>query len=102
MGRAKVYRNIDLQSSFAGLEPGDWVVLGGIGWFLLQFHGELGIDTLVMAVVYLGIRVGKRGKASNYTLDLLRYSFSRKAFLSAGAPDTVGRKNTFNKGKEDD
>ncbi len=96
MPRARVYRNIALQSSYAGLELSDLFVLGFVGWFLLTFNpGALAVNALACVLVYIAIRIGKRGKAPGYTLDLLRYSFSRRAFLSAGTYDFQGRRFPF-------
>ncbi len=96
MPRARVYRNISLQSSYLGLEVSDLFLLGFVGWFFLVFNpGALGINSLAVVVVYLAIRIGKRGKAPGYTLDLLRYAFSRRALLSAGTFDSQGRRFPF-------
>jgi hypothetical protein len=96
VGRARVYRNIALQSSYVGLELSDLFLLGFIGWFLLMFNpGALGINSLALVLVYFVIRIGKRGKAPGYTLDLLRYSFARRAFLATATPDTEGRLHPF-------
>lgn len=96
MARAKVYKNIALQTSYFGLELSDCFLLGIVVWFLLTFNrGAFGINLLATAVSYFVIRVGKRGKPPGYTLDLLRYTFSRRVFLSAGQPDTEGRLHPF-------
>ncbi len=96
MSRARVYRNIALQSSYAGLELSDLLAVGLVGWFLLTFNpGALGINSLALVVVYLAMRIGKRGKPPGYTLDLLRYSFARRVFLSAATPDKQGRLSPF-------
>ena len=96
MARAPVYRNIDRRQQWLGLEPVDAVGLGAILWLLLTFHrGALAVNLLVVVVCFVGLRVAKRGKPSGYTTALVRYSLSRRAFLSAAEPDVVGRQHPF-------
>lgn len=96
MPRARVYRNIGLQSSYLGLELSDLFALGIVGWLFLTFNpGALGINALGVILTYAAIRIGKRGKPAGYTLDLLRYSASRRVFLSAAQPDKAGRAHPF-------
>lgn len=96
MARARVYRNINLQSSYVGLEPSDLLLLGVVGWFLLTFNnGAFGTNVLAIVVCYVAIRVGKRGKPPGYSLDLLRYAGSRRVYLSAACIDTQGRTHAF-------
>lgn len=100
MPRARVYRNIGLQSSYLGLELSDLFAIGIVGWFLLTFNpGALAINTLAVCIVYAAIRIGKRGKAPGYTTDLLRYAASRRVFLSAATADDEGRSTPFPKGQ---
>ena len=96
MGRAKVYKNITLQTSYAGLELSDCFLLGIVCWFLLTFNSDaFGVNILATAIAYFALRIGKRGKAPGYTLDLLRYSASRRVFLSAAEADIDGRLHLF-------
>ena len=99
--RTKVYRNIARRQQFVGLEPVDAVGLAIVLWLLLTFNrGALAVNALALAICYVGLRLAKRGKPDGYTTDLIRYSLSRRSFLSAMEPDTIGRHHPFPPGED--
>jgi hypothetical protein len=96
MSRAKVYRNIDRKQQWLGLEPVDALGLALVLWVLLTFHrGALAANAVILGGCYVGLRVAKRGKPAGHTTALLRYVVMPRGFLSAGAPDLVGRRHRF-------
>jgi hypothetical protein len=95
MPRARVYRNLARRQELWGLEPVDVLALAGVLWVLLTFHrGQLALNGLCMAVLYVALRLAKRGRPPGFTTDALRYAFSRRVFLSAAEPDREGRAHT--------
>src|SRR6266545_8015498 len=101
MSRERVYRNIDRRPQYLGLEPIDCLALACVLWILLTFNrGALLLNVLVLVVCYVALRVAKRGKPDGHTTDVLRYTLSRRVFLSAGEIDLDGRAHPFRPTKE--
>jgi hypothetical protein len=87
LGRAKVYRNVELRQEFAGIEPIDGLLLGGLFGLLALFNRHAAAWNLLLTLIaYAALRVGKRGKPDGYTTTLLRF-FARRSFYSAASLD---------------
>jgi len=86
LARAKVYRNIELRQELVGLEPLDAVSLGVAAWILMIVNRAVLWNLLALAILYVAVRIAKRGKPEGFTTTLLRYHL-RHPFFSAAAPD---------------
>ncbi len=86
--RAKVYRNIELRQEWLGLDPFDALALLAAGWLLLALSRRAIVwNVAILAVLYVALRIIKRGKPDGYTTAYVRY-LVRRPFYSAGARDT--------------
>jgi hypothetical protein len=97
MRRAPVYRNLAREPEWLGLEPADALLVGTFAWVLQTFvKPGFALMVAATALIYVALRLWKRGKERGYTLTVVRYALrSRRAVLVAGEPDHEGRQQPF-------
>jgi hypothetical protein len=97
MARAKVHRHLERPQQLLGLEVFDLLALASVLWVVIVVvRASLLIDAAVGLVAYAALRLAKRGRPPGHTASLFRYALrSRRAFLSASAPDELGRRSPF-------
>jgi hypothetical protein len=84
MDTVKTYTHLDKKEKILGLEIIDFLILAVIYAIVFLFSINIFINALVLAGSFFGLKLYKRGKPHQYTVNLVRFIMTPKFYTLPG------------------
>jgi hypothetical protein len=84
MDTVKTYTHLDKKEKILGLEIIDFLLLAVIYAIVFLVSINIFVNVLVVAVCFFGLKLFKRGKPHQYTINLVRFIMTPKFYTLPG------------------